>query len=422
MKIISGGVCAAKGFKANGVHCGIRHNHSKKDLALIVSEKKATAAAVYTTNLVKGTPLTVTKQNISDGYAQAVICNSGNANTCNANGIEIAEKMCALVEQATGVAAGDVVVASTGVIGQQLDITPISNGMAALTAGLSVENAGAAAQAIMTTDTVPKEIAVEFTVGGKTCRMGGIAKGSGMIHPNMATMLVFITTDCAISAELLNKALRSDVQNTFNMTSVDGDTSTNDMVTILANGMAGNPEIAAEGEDFATFMEALNTITVHLCRMIAGDGEGATKLLECTVSGADTLEAAKIAAKSVICSSLVKAAMFGADANWGRVMCAIGYSGADVDVTKFSVSFRSKGGTVVVCKNGAGILFSEELAKQVLLEKEIEILVTAGDGPFRATAWGCDLTYDYVKINGDTVLKGESVWRICFPTRSGQRF
>ena len=401
MKIISGGVCAAKGFKANGVHCGIRHNHSKKDLALIVSEKKATAAAVYTTNLVKGAPLTVTKQNISDGYAQAVICNSGNANTCNANGIEIAEKMCALVEQATGVAAGDMVVASTGVIGQQLDITPISNGMAALTAGLSVENAGAAAQAIMTTDTVPKEIAVEFTVGGKTCRMGGIAKGSGMIHPNMATMLVFITTDCAISAELLNKALRSDVQNTFNMTSVDGDTSTNDMVTILANGMAGNPEIAAEGEDFTTFMEALNTITVHLCRMIAGDGEGATKLLECTVSGADTLEAAKIAAKSVICSSLVKAAMFGADANWGRVMCAIGYSGADVDVTKFSVSFRSKGGTVVVCKNGAGILFSEELAKQVLLEKEIEILVTAGDGPFRATAWGCDLTYDYVKINGD---------------------
>ena len=401
MKIISGGVCAAKGFKANGVHCGIRHNHSKKDLALIVSEKKATAAAVYTTNLVKGAPLTVTKQNISDGYAQAVICNSGNANTCNANGIEIAEKMCALVKQATGVAAGDVVVASTGVIGQQLDITPISNGMAALTAGLSVESAGAAAQAIMTTDTVPKEIAVEFTVGGKTCRMGGIAKGSGMIHPNMATMLVFITTDCAISAELLNKALRSDVQNTFNMTSVDGDTSTNDMVTILANGMAGNPEIAAEGEDFATFMEALNTITVHLCRMIAGDGEGATKLLECTVSGADTLEAAKIAAKSVICSSLVKAAMFGADANWGRVMCAIGYSGADVDVTKFSVSFRSKGGTVVVCKNGAGILFSEELAKKVLLEKEIEILVTAGDGPFRATAWGCDLTYDYVKINGD---------------------
>ena len=401
MNLISGGVCAAKGFKANGVHCGIRHNHSKKDLALIVSEKKATAAAVYTTNLVKGAPLTVTKSNIADGYAQAVICNSGNANTCNANGIEIAEKMCALVEKATGVAAKDVVVASTGVIGQQLDITPISNGMDALAAGLSVENAGAAAQAIMTTDTVAKEIAVEFTVGSRVCRMGGIAKGSGMIHPNMATMLVFITTDCAISAELLQKALRSDVQNTFNMTSVDGDTSTNDMVAILANGMAGNDEITAEGEDFTAFMEALNTITVHLCKMIAGDGEGATKLLECTVMGADTQEAAKIAAKSVITSSLMKAAMFGADANWGRVLCAIGYSGADVDVNKIGVTFRSRAGAVTVCKNGAGILFSEEIAKKVLLEKEIEILITAGDGPFRATAWGCDLTYDYVKINGD---------------------
>ena len=276
MNLISGGVCAAKGFKANGVHCGIRHNQSKKDLALIVSEKKAAAAAVYTTNLVKGAPLTVTKNNISDGYAQAVICNSGNANTCHANGIEFAVKLCRLVEKAPGVAAGDVVVASTGVIGQQLDITPIAGGMEALTAGLSVENAGAAAQAIMTTDTVPKEVAVEFTVGGKICRMGGIAKGSGMIHPNMATMLVFITTDCAISSELLHKALQSDVQNTFNMTSVDGDTSTNDMVAILANGLAGNEEITAEGEDFAVFMEALNTITVHLCRMIAGDGEGAT--------------------------------------------------------------------------------------------------------------------------------------------------
>ena len=401
MNLISGGVCAAKGFKANGVHCGIRHNHSKKDLALIVSEKRAAAAAVYTTNLVKGAPLTVTKNNIADGYAQAVICNSGNANTCNANGIEIAEKMCGLVQKATGIAADDVVVASTGVIGQQLDITPIAGGMEALTAGLSVENAGAAAQAIMTTDTVSKEVAVEFTVGGKTCRMGGIAKGSGMIHPNMATMLVFITTDCAISAELLQKALRSDVQNTFNMTSVDGDTSTNDMVAILANGMAGNEEITTEGEDFAVFMEALNTITVHLCKMIAGDGEGATKLLECTVIGADTLEAAKIAAKSVITSSLMKAAMFGADANWGRALCAIGYSGADVDVNKIGVTFRSRAGAVTVCKNGAGILFSEEVAKQVLLEKEIEILVTAGDGPFRATAWGCDLTYDYVKINGD---------------------
>ena len=401
MKIISGGVCAAKGFKANGVHCGIRHNHSKKDLALIVSEKKATAAAVYTTNLVKGAPLTVTKQNISDGYAQAVICNSGNANTCNANGIEIAEKMCALVEQATGVAAGDVVVASTGVIGQQLDITPIAGGMAALTAGLSVENAGAAAQAIMTTDTVPKEIAVEFTVGGKTCRMGGIAKGSGMIHPNMATMLVFITTDAAIAPDMLQKALSGDITNTFNMVSVDGDTSTNDMVTVLANGLAGNKTITGECEDYTVFMQALNTVTVNLCRKIAGDGEGATKLLECKVTGAADLATAKTVAKSVICSSLLKAAMFGADANWGRVLCAIGYSGAAVDVNKVDVSFRSAAGVIDVCRNGAGIEFSEEIAKQVLLEKEIEILVGLNSGDASATAWGCDLTYEYVKINGD---------------------
>ena len=401
MKLITGGVCAAKGFKANGIHCGIRKNHSKKDLALIVSDVPASAAAVYTTNLVKGAPLLVTKKNISNGIAQAVICNSGNANTCNWNGIQIAEDMCALVEKATGVAASDVVVASTGVIGQVLDITPIENGMAELTAGLSYEGSLNAAQAIMTTDTISKEIAVEFTAGGKVCRMGGIAKGSGMIHPNMATMLVFITTDCAIAPELLHKALAHDITNTFNMLSIDGDTSTNDMVTVLANGMAGNEPITAEGEDFTAFMKALNTITVALCRTIAGDGEGATKLLECTVTGADTLEAAKTAAKSVICSSLLKAAMFGADANWGRVLCAIGYSGADVDVNKIDVSFRSPKGEIAVCKDGAGIPFSEEIAKEILLEKEIEILISAGDGPFSASAWGCDLTYDYVKINGD---------------------
>ena len=401
MKLINGGVCAAKGFKANGIHCGIRKNHSKKDLALIVSDVPATAAAVYTTNLVKGAPLTVTKNHIADGIAQAVICNSGNANTCNANGIEIAESMSALVEQYTGVKASDVVVASTGVIGQPLNIAPIEGGMAELTAGLSYENGAAAAQAIMTTDTIAKEVAVEFAVGGKTCRMGGIAKGSGMIHPNMATMLVFITTDAAISREMLQKALSHDITNTFNMLSVDGDTSTNDMVTVLANGLAGNAPIAAEGEDFTTFMQALNTITVQLCRMIAGDGEGATKLLECIATGADTQEAAKIAAKSVICSSLLKAAMFGADANWGRVLCAIGYSGADVDVSKIGVSFRSAKGTVEVCRNGAGVPFSEEIAKEILLENEIEILLTLGNGPFGAQAWGCDLTYDYVKINGD---------------------
>ena len=401
MKLISGGVCAAKGYKANGIHCAIRKNHSKKDLALIVSDVPASAAAVYTTNLVKGAPLTVTKNNIADGIAQAVICNSGNANTCNYNGIEIAEEMCGLVSEHTGICARNVVVASTGVIGQVLDITPIANGMEELAAGLSYEGSENAAMAIMTTDTVKKEVAVEFTVGGKICRMGGIAKGSGMIHPNMATMLVFITTDCAISSEMLRKALSHDITNTFNMLSIDGDTSTNDMVTVLANGLAGNEEITAEGEDFTAFMEALNTITVQLCRMVAGDGEGATKLLECIATGADTQEAAKIAAKSVICSSLLKAAMFGADANWGRVLCAIGYSGADVDVSKIGVTFRSAKGEVCVCQNGAGIPFSEEIAKEVLLEKEIEILITLGDGPYGATAWGCDLTYDYVKINGD---------------------
>ena len=401
MKIIQGGVCAAQGFKAGGIHCGIRRNHTKKDLTLIVSDRKAAAAAVYTTNLVKGAPLTVTKANIADGFAQAVICNSGNANTCNANGIEIAEAMCDLVARHTGVAASDVVVASTGVIGQPLDITPIANGMSGLTAGLSYEGNLDAAQAIMTTDTVSKEVAVEFTVGDKVCRMGGMAKGSGMIHPNMATMLVFITTDCAISPAMLQKALSGDIANTFNMLSVDGDTSTNDMVTVLANGMAGNPEITGEGEAFTVFMEALNTINVALSRMIAGDGEGATKLLECIVTGSDDQETAKICAKSVICSSLTKAAMFGADANWGRILCAIGYSGAKVDVTKIDVSFRSAAGEIPVCKDGAGIPFSEELAKQILLEKEIEILVNLGNGAFGATAWGCDLTYDYVRINGD---------------------
>ena len=401
MKTISGGVCAAKGFKANGIHCGIRKNRTKRDLALIVSEVPASAAAVYTTNLVKGAPLTVTKNHIENGVAQAVICNSGNANTCNANGIEIAESMCALVEKHIGVKANDVIVASTGVIGQPLNLEPITNGIAALADGLSEDGSQVAAEGIMTTDTVLKEIAVEFELGGKTCHLGGIAKGSGMIHPNMATMLVFLTTDAAIAPEMLKKALSSDIADTFNMVSVDGDTSTNDMVSILANGMAGNPVIAEDGEDFAIFMKALNTVTVYLCRMIAGDGEGATKLLECKVTGAQNIAIAKTVAKSVICSSLLKAAMFGADANWGRVLCAIGYSGADVDVNKVDVSFRSVKGTLDVCKNGAGIPFSEEFAKEVLLEKEIEILVGLNNGDAGACAWGCDLTYDYVKINGD---------------------
>ncbi|MBR2646070.1 MAG: bifunctional glutamate N-acetyltransferase/amino-acid acetyltransferase ArgJ [Clostridia bacterium] len=400
MKQIQGGVCAAKGFTANGVHCGIRKNKTKRDLALVYSEKIATAASVYTKNLVKGAPLTVTKNNIADGKAQAIICNSGNANTCNANGIEIAEQTCELLAKELGIAANNVVVASTGVIGQPLDITPIASGIPALVKGLG-EHSDFACEGIMTTDTRKKEIAFEFTVGGKTCRIGGIAKGSGMIHPNMATMLVFVTTDCAISAQMLQKALSKDVEDSFNMVSVDGDTSTNDMVTVLANGAAGNAEIMTENEEYAAFCEALSSVTTYLCRMIAGDGEGATKLLECKVCGAKDTATAKIVAKSVICSSLFKAAMFGADANWGRVLCAIGYSGADVDVQKVGVCFRSGKGSIVVCENGAGVPFSEEKAKEILLESEIEVLIALGDGDGKATAWGCDLTYDYVKINGD---------------------
>ena len=400
MEIITGGVCAAKGFQANGIHCGIRHNRTKRDLALIYSEVPASAASVYTSNLVKGAPLFVTKDHLSDGKAQAIICNSGNANTCNANGVEVAEAMCAMAAGALSISPRDVVVASTGVIGQKLNLEPIEKGMAELAAGLG-DHSNEAAEAIMTTDTKKKEIAVSFTVDGVTCKIGGIAKGSGMIHPNLATMLVFITTDCAISAAMLEKALKSDVKHTFNMVSIDGDTSTNDMVTVLANGMAGNKEITEEGAAFDAFMEALNTVTVYLCRSIAGDGEGATKLLECQVTGGATEEIAKTVAKSVICSSLTKAAMFGADANWGRVLCAIGYSGAAVDVNKVDVRFRSVKGEVAVCQMGAGVDFSEEQAKEILLQPEIEILVDLNDGTAAATAWGCDLTYDYVKINGD---------------------
>ena len=352
MKLVSGGVCSAKGFTASGIHCGIRKNRTKRDLSLIYSEVLASAASVYTTNLVKGAPLTVTKNNIANGKAQAIICNSGNANTCNANGIEIATQTCEILAEKLNINSSDVIVASTGVIGQPLDIEPIKAGIPSLIAELNNDGSENCAEGIMTTDTIKKEVAVEFTCGGKTCRIGGIAKGSGMIHPNMATMLVFITTDCAISPAMLQKALSSDIKNTFNMVSVDGDTSTNDMVSVLANGLAGNQEITQENQDFADFMKALNTVTVHLCRMIAGDGEGATKLLECRVSGASSDSQAKIVAKSVICSSLLKAAMFGADANWGRVLCAIGYSGAGVDVNKVGVSFKSAKGEIVVCVEG----------------------------------------------------------------------
>ena len=401
MKACNGGVCAPAGFRAAGVHCGIRKNKSKKDLALIYSDTPCAAAAVYTQNLVKGAPITVTRENIADGRAQAVLCNSGNANTCNADGPAVARRMCELAASACGLDPRDVIVASTGVIGQRLDISPIEASSGALKDALSETGSRDAAEAIMTTDTARKEVAVAFTVGGVECRLGGIAKGSGMIHPNMATMLVFLTTDCAISSELLQKALAADAADSFNMISIDGDTSTNDMVSILANGKAGNPPITAEGPDYDAFAAALAFVTRTLCRSIAKDGEGATKLLECRVSGARSLTDARTVAKSIICSSLVKAAMFGADANWGRVLCAIGYAGADVDVNKVDVYFRSAAGRVSVCKSGAGVDFSEDEAKKVLLEDEVTIEVDLNDGAFSSVAWGCDLTYDYVKINGD---------------------
>ena len=400
MQYISGNVCAPKGFFASGMHCGIRRNKSKLDLALIYSEKRAAAAAVYTQNLVKGAPLYVCKANLADGMAQAIICNSGNANTCNADGIEIAEKMCALTGVALSISGKDVVVGSTGVIGQKLDISPIAAGIPQLAKSLTNDGADAM-HAIMTTDTKGKEEAVVFEIGGVTCKLGGIAKGSGMIHPNMATMLVYITTDCAIAPEMLQKALSKETETTFNMISVDGDTSTNDMVAVLANGMAGNPEIVSAGVDFDVFCTALNAVMLSLSRKIAADGEGASKLIECVVTGAKDWGTAKAVSKSVICSSLTKAAMFGADANWGRVLCAIGYSGADVDVRKIDVSFKSAAGEILVCENGAGVDFSEEEAKEILLKDEIQILVDLKSGDETATAFGCDLTYDYVKINGD---------------------
>ncbi len=400
MKKIQGGVCAPLGFKANGIHCGIRKNKTKRDLSLIVSDVRASAACVYTQNLVKGAPILVTKEHVSDGYAQAIVCNSGNANTCNADGVEIAEGMCKLVEESAHISASDVVVASTGVIGQPLSLEPIAAGMDELVRGLG-DNSELAAQGIMTTDTVEKQIAYTFSVGGKECRIGAIGKGVGMINPNMATMLVFVTTDVDISPAMLQKALSADVKDSFNMVSVDGDTSTNDMVCVLANGLAGNKKIEETGKDFSTFRKALAKVTTCLCRKIAKDGEGATKLLECKVSGAKSKSVARTVAKSVIKSSLFKAAMFGSDANWGRVLCAVGYAGADVDVTKVDVDFRSKNGEISVCRGGSGVPFSEEEAKEVLSADEIEILIGLGDGNGKATAWGCDLTYEYVKINGD---------------------
>ncbi len=400
-KFIDGSVTAAKGFKASGIHCGIRKNRNKRDLGLIFCEKKCTAAAVYTTNLVQSSPITVTRKNLENGIAQAVIVNSGNANTCNADGVEKAEKMCSLIAERLNIDAGDVIVGSTGVIGQILPIEPIENGIDELVSSLSINGAADAAEAIMTTDTIKKEIAVETLIGGKTVKIGGISKGSGMIHPNMATMLCFITTDAAISTEMIKKAVKTAADKTFNMLSIDGDTSTNDTLSVMASGLAKNEEIKSENTDYEIFLDALTAVCRELTRMMAKDGEGATKLLTCKVSGAKTEKDAKGIAKSVVCSSLLKAAMFGSDANWGRVLCAIGYSGCDVDVNKVDVLFSSKAGTVNVCKNGAGIEFSEKIAKTVLTEDEIDIVVNLNDGNENAEAYGCDLTYEYVKINGD---------------------
>jgi len=401
MQHIEGGVCAPKGFKAGGIHCGIRKNRVKRDLSLIISEVPASASAVYTQNLVKGAPIYVTQRNLMDGIAQAAICNSGNANTCNADGEEVAWQMCELTANAAGIQPENVIVASTGVIGQPLPIEPIREGMPALYASVHENGSQEAAEGIMTTDTRLKEVAVSFTAGGVACKLGGIAKGSGMIHPNLATMLVFLTCDAAIAPHMLKKALADNVQDTFNMTSVDGDTSTNDMVCIMSNGLAGNALIDQEGADYDAFCAALNEVTTTLCRAIAKDGEGATRLLTCIVTGGNTVKDAKLAAKSVVCSSLFKAAIFGADANWGRVLCALGYSGADIDVKAVDVTFRSTKGEITVCQNGASLPFSEEKAKEILLEDEIDVLITLHDGDASATAWGCDLTYDYVKINGD---------------------
>ncbi len=401
-QFVEGGVTAAKGFKAGGIHCGIRKNVTKSDLAMIVSDVPCAAAAVFTRNRVKAAPILVTKEHLKDGKAQAVICDSGIANACVAGGAENAEKMCEAAAKALGLKPEDVVVASTGVIGQPLPIGLIEKAAPPLAASLSENGSLDAAKAIMTTDTVVKNFAVECVLGGKTVKIGGIAKGSGMIHPNMGTLLCFITTDAAVSAPMLSAALHRAADVSFNMVSIDGDTSTNDTCAVLANGHAGNAEITSESSaDFRTFAEALTQLCVKIARTLAKDGEGASKLIVCNVTGAKDRGNARVAAKGVIHSTLFKAAMFGADANWGRVLCALGYSGADTDVTKVGVSFSSKAGAITVCQNGAGIPFSEDEAKKVLSEDEVTVDVSLADGDASATAFGCDLTYDYVKINGD---------------------
>ena len=400
---ISGGVCAAKGFTAAGVHCGVKAGSSpdKNDLALILSEKECAAAATYTMNRVKAAPLYVTMDHLENGVAWGVVANSGNANACCPQSHENAEAMSASAAAATGREPGDFVVASTGVIGQTINISAIQAGLPQAAAALSADGSDAAAHAIMTTDTVKKEIAVSLTIGGKEVRLGAIAKGSGMIHPNMGTMLAFITTDCAITHEMLSDALHEVVARTFNRVTVDGDTSTNDMCVVLANGMAGNSLIEWKDQDYETFLAALEEVCRHLSRAIAGDGEGASKLVTCKMHGARSEESAERLAKAVVGSSLVKAAMFGADANWGRVLCAMGYSKAPFRPEHVDVSFCSQAGSILVCKQGDGVDFDEDKAKAILTEKEVIIDVDLHEGDESAECWGCDLTYDYVKINGD---------------------
>lgn len=398
-----GGVCAAMGFQANGLNCGLNSDKNKNDLALVVSDVLCNAAAVYTTNKVKGAPILVTKKHLeaTGGKAKAVIANSKNANTCNADGEEKAQKMAELAATELDIHADEMIVASTGVIGQILPIEPIENHIKELVDGLSYDGNAKATNAIMTTDTVPKEVAVTFLLDGKECTLGGMAKGSGMIHPNMATTLNFVTTDVAISTEMIQKALSEVTKITYNCLSIDGDTSTNDMVCVMANGMAGNAFIDKEGEAFAIFKQALYIVMMNMTKMLAKDGEGATKLIECTVSEAKDLDTAIIVAKSVIRSPLFKCAIFGEDANWGRILCAVGYAEAEFDINKVDVDLASAKGVLPVCRNGAGIEFSEEFAKEVLSEDEIMVQISLHEGDVTAKAWGCDLTYDYVKINAD---------------------
>ena len=402
-KVIPGGVCAAKGFSASGVHAGFRANPNKLDLAIIKADVRCAAAGVYTTNKVYGAPIKVDRAHLVDGHAQAVLVNSGNANTCAANGVDLANECCALVAQQLGIAAEDVLPASTGVIGQPMTIDPFARGIPAAAARLqaSAEGSSEAAKAIMTTDTYEKEYAIEFELAGKTCRLGAIGKGSGMIAPNMATMLAFYTTDAAVSPALLEKALKTVVPGTYNQMSVDLDTSTNDTLIIMASGLAGNPEITEENADYDAFVAALTAIAEHMCAEHAGDGEGATHLITCEVTHAPDLKTARAVSRSVVCSNLFKAAVFGRDANWGRIMAAAGYSGADVDPTRADCIIKSAAGEVQVMKDGFGADFSEELAKKVLTEHDITVIVRFYQGDGEAKAWGCDLTYDYVKINGD---------------------